>query len=306
MWGWWRVGVLLSLGCLGSATAQELDLAPFVPPQARQEAKVVQADLTGDGVPEVVVFYAAEQQGVVLVLSSSAQRELTRTEVDLAGASGFDLAPRDFDGDGAVELVVTGLFGDGHVTSYAFWRWDSGQLVAIPVLDEGANEVLVDSVATAGGPVVSFQDLSGDGAQDLVIDSLRVSGEVVVQIQDVYRFSRDGFLFQPELGLVTTNDLPIVLELAGIWQPHEGGPELVIGVLPDLTGYDLGLAGFAVSVVSGTTTLVPGQGRLTQLRLSDPAGQEGVLAYDTAAPKLLQISGFGDQRDGTYQRVPSK
>ncbi|QDU19695.1 Calx-beta domain-containing protein [Urbifossiella limnaea] len=127
-------------------------------PFAGASARVVTADVTGDGVADVIAATGPGVRSRVVVLdgaTGAAVRTILPFEDSFTG--GLFVAAADIDGDGKAEIAVSpDTGGGGRVTVYG----EKGTV---------ADFFGIDDAAYRGGARVTFGDLDGDGLPDLVV-----------------------------------------------------------------------------------------------------------------------------------------
>ncbi|MFO0800037.1 MAG: Calx-beta domain-containing protein [Gemmataceae bacterium] len=127
-------------------------------PFAGASARVVTADVTGDGVADVIAATGPGVRSRVVVLdgaTGAVVRTILPFEDSFTG--GLFVAAADIDGDGKAEIAVSpDTGGGGRVTVYG----ETGT---------AADFFGIDDAAFRGGARVTFGDVDGDGLPDLVV-----------------------------------------------------------------------------------------------------------------------------------------
>ena len=142
----------------------------------------VVADLTGDGVPEVIANFACDsdwQLGVVRAMRGDTGEELWAATDAAARVNGrTSIAAGDLDGDGRAEVVAVRNPASGRVIAFD----DDGSVLWESVGTDGSTPYTVTSVN--GAPTLA--DLDQDGSPEIIL------GAVVLNAQGRLLWERDG------------------------------------------------------------------------------------------------------------------
>ncbi len=165
-------------------------------PSFTGEARVAATDLTGDGVPDLVVGTGPGDPSTVVILDGATGAELLRIDPFDGFKGGVFVATGDITGDGRPEVVITP---------------DEGGGPRVMVLDgtnftKTADFFGIDDPNFRGGARAAVGDMDGDGFAELAVSAgfgggPRVSlydGAALAQGNRVHPIS-DFFLFEPAL-----------------------------------------------------------------------------------------------------------
>ena len=158
--------------------------------------RVAAADVTGDGIPDLVVGSAPGVPAVVAVIDG-ATRAVVRTTPSFEGfMGGVFVAAADFDQDGKGDVVVSAGWGGGP---------------RVTILSGASGSVMANFFGIAdpdfrGGARVAIGDLNADGVADLVVAAGEGGGPRVAGYDGaglatgaVSSLFRDFFVFDPGL-----------------------------------------------------------------------------------------------------------
>ena len=160
------------------------------------EARVATADLTSDGVPDLIVGTGPGDPSTVVILDGATGDELLRLDPFDGFEGGVFVATGDLTGDGRPEVVITP---------------DEGGGPRVRVLDGGnfttmADFFGIDDPNFRGGARAAIGDMNGDGFAELAV-SAGFGGGPRVSLYDGAALARgdrthpigDFFLFEPGL-----------------------------------------------------------------------------------------------------------
>jgi hypothetical protein len=240
------LGPMCVLMSPGRALAQLFtEIAPGLPTSA--QPCVVWGDYDGDGDLDVLVAGLGKHDIPFTMIYKNSGGTFTNSGIVLMGLSRATAAWGDFDGDGDLDLAITGLDING-VTTTRVYRNDGG--VFTPVAG--------NFLGVFGGSV-TWADYDGDGDLDLLITGITstVAG-VGVPVTRLYR--NDGAVFtsvphpfpncyvgavawgdynndgKPDVVITGLTDAGTLV--SGIWRNDGGGNFMDIGA--NLPGVDLG------------------------------------------------------------------
>ena len=217
--------------------------------------RVAVADVTGDGVPDVIAGTGPGVRGRVQIFDG-VTRQVIRTfdAFEASFTGGTFVTAADFDGDGRVDVVVTpDVSGGPRVTVFG-----ADGLVL-------ADFYGIDDQAFRGGARAGVGDVNGDGVPDLIVSAGRSGGPRVAVFdgrtlrpgQTPQKLVEDFFVFEPSLrdgAYVTAGDLD-----------GDGFAELVAGGGPGGGPRVLALSG--ADLMAGAGGELPGGGELPRRRL---------------------------------------
>lgn len=255
--------------------------------------RVTLADLTGDGIPELIAGTGPGPANLVSVTDG-------RTGVQLVGfqpfegsfAGGVYLADGDFTGDGVPDVVVTADEGGGPVVAV----FDGAQLARGQAV-QATRFLGIDDPAFRGGARPGVGDVNGDGKPDLVIAAGTGGGpRVAVWDGASVRAGRpahlmpDFFAFEPGL---RNGTFVAAADLDG-----DGAAELVVGAGPG--------GGPRVLAFSGRQLLTGRQVTMADFFAGSPDGRGGarVATADIdgdGRPDVVIGSGAGGAQVGVYR-----
>jgi hypothetical protein len=160
-------------------------------------ARVVMADVTGDGVPDLVAGTGPGTRAQVAIFDG-ARQQLVRTLLPFEDGfmGGLYVAAADVDGDGLADVAVSADMGGGpRVTIYSS---NQGRIIA--------NFLGIDDANFRGGARVAFGDVDGDGTADLAVAAGFEGGPRVALFDGTslrsgqqVRLVNDFFIFEPQL-----------------------------------------------------------------------------------------------------------
>lgn len=176
--GLWCVLVGL-IGCEPARQAEPVAFTRADIPVGEDPSAVLAADVTGDGVPDLIV--ATDR---VSVRVGEGDGEFTPGPSSAAGANPVDLAAADFDEDGHLDLAVanhetrylTLLLGDG-----------TGRFAAAP-----GSPLTID--VSPHPHAVAATDVDGDGHVDLLVDHRAGEGFLLLRGRGDGRFEASGVI----------------------------------------------------------------------------------------------------------------
>ncbi|MFO0799159.1 MAG: Ig-like domain-containing protein [Gemmataceae bacterium] len=218
---------------------------PFTRDESPFGVRVAVADVTGDGVPDVIAGTAPGVPAVVRVLDGATGATLLSRDVFEGFTGGVFVAAGDMNGDGKSEVVVTP---------------DQGGGARVLVFDGATGTQLASFLGIQdpnfrGGARVAVGDLNADGVADLLVSAgfgggPRVAGydgASVAAGQEPKKLFNDFFLFAPDLRdgvYVTVGDVD-----------GDGYGDVIGGAGPGGAPRVLALSGFDL-VTSNTLTPV--------------------------------------------------
>jgi hypothetical protein len=222
--------------------------------------RVATADVTGDGVPDVVVG-AGTGGGPVVKVFSGADGALAESffAFEPSFRTGVHVAAADLDGDGAAEVVVGAGEGGGPVVAVYHGRdlgevarfftaepaFRGGVSVAAGVV-AGVGPAVVTGAGVGGGPVVRLYQL-GDPNPVLTYFAYGLDDRagVAVGVVDLDGDGAGEVATAPADGAphVRVTDLTTGADRASFFAPVTGGPGVRLGVLRDESGADALLIG---------------------------------------------------------------
>lgn len=172
-------------------------------------------DYDNDGDDDLLIAGARNLEApfdpVTTIYNNNGAGFFVRTSIELPGIMLGDVSWADIDGDGDLDVALTGDQGDGHFIS-AIFRNDDGAFT-----DIGAN---LPALVTG---TVSWADFDLDGDQDLLLTGGRMSPEL---------FQGTSILFVNNNGSFDEHPYPFngVLSGASAWGDYEqdGDPDLFI------------------------------------------------------------------------------
>ncbi|HYH67977.1 MAG TPA: Ig-like domain-containing protein, partial [Urbifossiella sp.] len=220
-------------------------VAPFTRDESPFEVRVAVADITGDGVPDVVAGTAAGAPAAVRVLDGATGATVYSLGVFEGFRGGVFVAAGDLNGDGKAEFVVT-PDQNGGPRVLVFDGATGRQLASfLGIQDENFR----------GGARVAVGDLNADGVADLLVSAgfgggPRVAGfdgTSVAGGKEPKKLFADFFLFAPDLrdgAYVTVGDVD-----------GDGYGDVIGGAGPGGAPHVLALSGYDL-VTTGTLTPV--------------------------------------------------
>ena len=154
---------------VGGQVVQTVTLANF-----GATVRAVTADVTGDGVPDLVVGTGPGVPTQVRVFDGATKVETTGLgqPFEAGFTGGVFLAAGDLDGDGAADVVVTPDQGGGPVAAIFSWVRARNRATTFgPNLpDPQLNRFLgIEDAGFRGGARAAVGDLNGDGTPDLIV-----------------------------------------------------------------------------------------------------------------------------------------
>ncbi len=157
--------IAVGAGAAGTAKLTDASGAGFMVtpfPGLTGGTRVATADVTGDGVADLIVASGPGGAAVVKVYDGATQTEIgTYAVFESTFSGGLYVAAADFDGDGKAEIVVSPDEGGGpRVTIFS---------IANGVASIRNNFFGIDDANFRGGARVAVGDLNGDGTPDLVV-----------------------------------------------------------------------------------------------------------------------------------------
>jgi hypothetical protein len=269
-------------------------------------------DLDGDGQAETIAL-----AGSVLRVRTRGRGEV-RMQLDPA-ARAVETVPL------SSRLVLLGVIFEGVGSRcYAFFRYDTGQLAAVPV-EVGEDDFADRRICTTAQVQVRWTDLNADGTSELIVEE-RLSQPKRALRRRVYRHAEGSWNAAPLLSGLSVDGVPILPQMVGSYYRTEAGaalenlqdlqvlrtsPALQVAVPVGGGPYQIALrtpgaeAGVAVTGAQRSVDLARGEQVLT---LSVTVGNRtGRLIYDSAAdfanPPLVVV-GLGRDLDGIYRPAP--
>ena len=230
-------------------------LAPFTRDESPFEVRVAVADVTGDGVPDVVAGTAAGAPATVRVLDGVTGSTVYSLGVFEGFRGGVFVAAGDLNGDGKSEIIVT-PDQNGGPRVLVFDGATGGQLASfLGIQDDNFR----------GGARVAVGDINADGTPDLLVAAgfgggprlAGFDGTTVVAGKEPKKLFNDFFLFAPDLRdgvYVTVGDVDGDGYGDVIGGAGPGGAPRVLA----LSGYDLVTTGSLTPLASffaGPSTL---------------------------------------------------
>lgn len=176
-------------------------------PGATSSARVASADLTGDGVPDVIAASGPGMIGLVRILNG-VTGELIR-EIEPFGnfTGGVNVSAGDINGDGVPDYVISPDDGGGPRV-----RVFNGKTHA-----QIADYFGIDDVTFRGGARAAIADLNHDGKGDVMVSAGLGGGPRIALFNGALlganggpKFGGDFFAFEPELrngAFVTAGDI---------------------------------------------------------------------------------------------------
>jgi hypothetical protein len=241
-----KLGAILLLLSPGPAKAQFTEVLPGLPKSANP--CVVWGDYDRDGDLDVLVAGVGKQDVAFATIYNNTDGVFTNSGIVLLGLSRATAAWGDFDGDGDLDLAMTGLTSAGIPTT-RIYRNDGGTFTPVAGNFTGVF---------AG--TVTWGDYDGDGDLDLLVTGTATAGATGTPTTRVYR--NDRGVFTPVahpfpncyLGSAAWGDynndgkLDVVITgvsdngalVAAIWRNEGGGGFSDAGA--NLPGMDLGQA----------------------------------------------------------------
>jgi surface-anchored protein len=145
---------------LVDATGAGFAVEPF--PGVAGGVRVATADVTGDGVPDLIVASGPGGPPAVKVFDGATRAEVASfLPFEASFVGGLYVAAADLDGDGKAEFVVSPDEGGGpRVTVFSL---ASGSPTVL------ANFFGIDDASFRGGARVALGDINGDGTPDLMV-----------------------------------------------------------------------------------------------------------------------------------------
>ena len=220
-------------------------VAPFTRDESPFEVRVAVADVTGDGVPDLIAGTAAGAPAAVRVLDGATGKTVYSLSVFEGFRGGVFVAAGDLNGDGKAEFVVT-PDQNGGPRVLVFDGATGRQLASfLGIQDDNFR----------GGARVAVGDLNADGVADLLVSAgfgggPRVAGfdgTSVVGGKEPKKLFADFFLFAPDLrdgAYVTVGDVD-----------GDGYGDVIGGAGPGGAPHVLALSGYDL-VTTGTLTPV--------------------------------------------------
>ena len=239
-----KLGAILLILSANPAKAQFTEVLPGLPKSANP--CVIWGDYDGDGDLDVLVAGVGKQDVAFTTIYNNTAGVFTNSGIVLLGLSRATAAWGDFDGDGDLDLAMTGLTSAG-VPTTRIYRNDGGTFTPVAGTFTGVF---------AG--TVAWGDYDGDGDLDLLITGTATAGATGTPLTLLYR--NDGGVFTAVahpfpncyLGSAAWGDynndgkLDVVITgvsdngalVAAIWRNEGGGVFTDAGA--NLPGMDLG------------------------------------------------------------------
>lgn len=172
-------------------------VAPFTRDESPFEVRVAVADVTGDGVPDLVAGTAAGAPATVRVVDGASGKTVYSLDVFEGFRGGVFVAAGDLNGDGKSEIVVT-PDQNGGPRVLVFDGATGTQL---------ASFLGIQDETFRGGARVAVGDINADGTADLLVSAgfsggPRVAGFDGVTVgagKEPKKLFNDFFLFAPDL-----------------------------------------------------------------------------------------------------------
>jgi hypothetical protein len=261
---------------LGTLASCQDDSTPNLPPIIPVPNSIAVADVTGDGMPDLLVATTADQgyaqnPGYADVIVNAGGGTFNPgIHYATTGTNPSSIALADLTGTGGLDLVIAN-FGSGSVSVFMHGA-------------PGTYSNAVD-VPTGGQPnQVVISDLTGNGKPDLVLADMSASGNVIVLMADPANPGK----FLPPTNLATALTTPSV----AVGDLGSGVPDIVAAV------YDSSGNNGAVMVFHQN----PQQRGTFQAPVSFPAGAQpqSVKIADVNGDGLpdLIVANFGPGSDG--------
>lgn len=194
-------GVLLFVG--GTDVAAQSFMTRAVELEAALFSATALGDLDLDGDLDVVIAGVQGQDNVTRVyLNTGNGQQFTEVEAGLAGVVGVALALGDYDGDGDLDLIVSGE------EASLLYRNDRGQPLQFTAIDAGLPGVarVSGTLEVVNTPPIAWADYDNDGDQDLLIATQDDTDALITRL---YRnMGDDGFSeIDAQLPPLTNNTL---------------------------------------------------------------------------------------------------
>ena len=166
--------------------------AEFSPPRSGQHRQAVQLkDLDGDGVDEVIAFFAFPGDSTLKIyIFRLVDGDYTVAEIiEGSGTSIESVRYVDMDGDGVYELIVGWQMGEAlkHMTIYSIKNFHS---------------VLLRTAEYEG---ITVYDMSGDGSEDII--AIRLPTQESGAVAEMFALMPDGELVSSEARLSQNIDI---------------------------------------------------------------------------------------------------
>lgn len=167
----------------------------FFSPSFAGETRVVEADFSGDGVPDLAVATGAGSEALVKILDGITGNEIfSLIPFGSEFHGGLFIAAGDVTGDGKADLAITAGFNGGPRVRL-FRGGDFTQI----------NDFFgIDDPSFRGGSAAAFGDVNGDGTNDLIVTAGAGGGPRVAVFNGTTlanaqptRLVRDFFAFDP-------------------------------------------------------------------------------------------------------------
>ena len=194
----YAIGGSNSATLFGPTGTAIFSVAPF--PGTAVVARVAAADVTGDGVADLIVASGPGAAGTVTVYDGVTQAAVgTFTPFEAAFTGGLFVAAADLDGDGRADLVVTPDQGGGPRVTIR-----SGADLTRSLVPDFFG---IEDTAFRGGARPALGDLNADGTPDLIVSAgfgggprvAAFNGKTLLPGGTPGRLFPDFFVFEPTL-----------------------------------------------------------------------------------------------------------